>query len=83
MSSIIDNVHRLGGAPDILEMAKENRRQQLLQKVEEAIAGSQGGDAAIVCLQVVEQIAKQPNAPQSFKLGLIAMMAGLIVEITK
>lgn len=67
----------------ILDMAQQKRREDLNAKMDEATAGQKAGDVVIVCLERIQAIAEQPNAPEAFKKSVIAMMAGLIVELMK
>lgn len=68
---------------NILEMAQQKRREDLTAKMDEATAGQKASDVVIVCLERIQAIAEQPNAPEPFKKSVIAMMAGVIVELTK
>lgn len=68
---------------NILDMATARRREILTAKMDVATAGQNAGDVVIVCLERIQAIAEQPNAPAPFKMSVIAMMAGLIVELTK
>ena len=67
----------------ILEMAAQRRKEELTAKVDEATTGQKASDVVIVCLERIQAIAEQPNAPAAFKSSVIAMMAGVIVELTK
>ena len=68
---------------NILEMAAARRKEELTAKMDEATTGQKASDVVICCLERVQAIAEQPNAPEVFKKSVISMLAGLIVELVK
>jgi len=72
-----------GGGGNILEMAAAQRRENVGDRIDAAVAGEQAGAVLIAMLERVQAIAENPQAPKGFKLGVIAMLGGLIVDLTK
>lgn len=85
MSIIIkgDKLVRTEGPGDLHEMAADKRREDVGAKLDEAISNVQADAAVVALLERVQAIAEHPKAPKNFKLGIIAMLGGLIVELTK
>lgn len=72
-----------GGGGNILEMAAAQRREDVGDKIDTAVAGEQADAVLIAMLERVQAIAENPQAPKGFKMGVIAMLGGLIVDLTK
>jgi hypothetical protein len=74
---------RIGPTPDIREMAQEQRREALAEKINEVTKGVRADDVVVVSLQRVASIINQPDAPRPFKLSVIGMLAGIIIEASR